>query len=461
MPHCSMFTCLFCACLFFFCVPASAQEEPGQWLGDLYSVMLLSNLQWPYGKVLIDEKDAIRDFMPNAANSGVFPAPLECFGAPFDSYWRDGALYTCAQGCPEKDEDGNVFWRLLFAKWEEGEWSFLGHYKRYSHRRELVKAIPCDGGRFIVVSDMSDFVSDGRQDCTPFCLIRIPQGKTEARLEASIGHGQDDLRHYMSDQVFFQLVWFSHVAVTDSHAVLVNPDTGLYWVFSLEKARLVKAGRIFKNVTPEMIAKGGFSQAVLRVNPEKSGTVLVAAQDESLFTRGKEDTWKEIRELWEKVPEESRGFMGVGYDWIFELRDRRKKEEIANKSPLIVWYRIHPDNGRVEKLTVPPEGASSFREEGKNDHWRPMPDGSVRMGDMDNALAERSITDKTVLKRAGGWHRFEVEGVFTEAERTAVVQAKTEEEDSKPDLAGETTPTGEMVNKDKNKGGEKGNGQTS
>jgi len=59
--------------------------------------------------------------------------------------------------------------------------------------------------------------------------------------------------------------------MTDDHAVPVNGSAGLYWVFSLEKASLVKAGGTFRNVTPEMAAKGGSGQAALRVNPERGG----------------------------------------------------------------------------------------------------------------------------------------------------------------------------------------------
>jgi len=380
------------------CAPVSAQVLPGQWVGDLYSVHLLSNQQYPYGKVLIDENDGIREYIPNVAKSGILPVHLDCFGTSIDSYWRDGILYTTARGCPERNEDGVEFSRLLFAKWEDDEWKLLGDYKNYTDNS--LEAIPCGGGRFIVRSSNTDLVDDNRPDRTPFCLMRIPEGKAEARIERSIDHGQDGLREWMSDPNCFKLATYSEVAMTDGHAVLVNSSTSLYWVFSLEKASLVKAGSIFKGVTPDMVTEMGFKQAVLRVNPEKSGTVLVAAQEESLFVAEKEDADKEARGLWENVPPEQRYFTGGDYDWIYEFRDRRL-EVIRERSPLIVWYRIHPENGRVEKLPVPPEGGSSFREGGGNDQWRPMPDGSVRMGDVDSALIERSATDRVVLEQGG------------------------------------------------------------
>jgi hypothetical protein len=61
---------------------------------------------------------------------------------------------------------------------------------------------------------------------------------------------------------------------------------------------------------------------------------------------------------------------------IFELR----LKELAKLNPFIVWYRIYPENGKVEKLSSAPEGGAYFRNGWENDVWRPMPDGSVKMG---------------------------------------------------------------------------------
>lgn len=36
-------------------------------------------------------------------------------------------------------------------------------------------------------------------------------------------------------------------------------------------------------MTPEMIAKNGFYDAILCVNPEKDGTILISARDENEF----------------------------------------------------------------------------------------------------------------------------------------------------------------------------------
>jgi len=100
----------------------------------------------------------------------------------------------------------------------------------------------------------------------------------------------------------------------------------------------------------------------------------------------KENALKECRDLMDKAPPERR--TPDGTDWMDELLDRRLKD-MAGRSPLIVWHRMHPENGRAERPPAPPEGGAAFREGGRNDHWRPMPDGPVRMGIFDNALAER------------------------------------------------------------------------
>jgi len=183
---------LLCACLLF--APAPAQVLPGQWVDGLYSVHLLSERRHPYGKALIDGNDGIRRFTPSVAKSSVFPVPIACFGASRYSYWRGGALYTTAEGCPEKDADGAAFSRLLFAKREDGRWGHLGCCRNYTG--DSLEAIPCGGGRFIVVSGGADLAGGG-SDRTPFCRMRIPEGGAEAGAEAPIGHGRDGLRGHI------------------------------------------------------------------------------------------------------------------------------------------------------------------------------------------------------------------------------------------------------------------------
>jgi hypothetical protein len=46
------------------------------------------------------------------------------------------------------------------------------------------------------------------------------------------------------------------------------------------------------------------------------------------------------------------------------------------RSPHVVWYRIHPKDGRAERLSAPPEGGASTRAAGLG--GRPMPDGSLK-----------------------------------------------------------------------------------
>jgi hypothetical protein len=195
----------------------------------------------------------------------------------------------------------------------------------------------------------------------------------EIKLDDTIYHGQDELRGYMSEPEVFRLAFYSNKIKTNTHAVLINKATGLYWVFSLEKATLVRAGNIFSQVTPEMIVKGGFPKAVLCANPEIGGTVLVAAQDEAYFMTEKSNVDKEIIELQKNSP----GPISMA-DLARFVQGR--EEEISRANPYIVWYRIYPENGKVEKLSSPPEGGTLLRDGATNDVWRPMPDGTVLMG---------------------------------------------------------------------------------
>jgi len=399
-----------------------AQILPGQWVGELYMVRLGSSddqLSWAF----IDEHDRAQRVIPSVRDSADSLGICQSCVGSSPSYWHGDALHTLAGG-GEVMEDGKTFRLNAFVKWQDGEWGILGTFK--THQLELLNVLPCDNGRFLAISCFADIVDNKRSDRTPFCRLSLREGKDELRIDTSIDHGQDDLRKFMGEEPrmdpsmdyaqellrillkpnCFKLAGESSVVLTDGRATLVNRETGLYWVFSTETARLVKAGNIFKSVTPEMVARGGFHRAVLCVQPEKSGTVLLSAQDESLFTVEKEDAHKEAAALYEKhenQDEMSLGFYAV--DWIEEQRSRRLKE-IKSRSPLTVWYRIHPENGRVERLAAPPEGGASFRAD--REYWRPMPDGSVKMGwtylnvKMPVDDANGSAAAKSAAKEAGG-----------------------------------------------------------
>jgi hypothetical protein len=394
---------------------AMAQRSPGQWVGDLYFVEIRGELGETTFSVLIDENDRIRGEIPSLRLAEAFPVPKELRKYPRTPCWRKGAMHQMAYGDRvEMDAargDGRRATIWTFAVWEGGEWRGAGHCATGS--RAALEAIPCDGGRYILVST-DPLMPSGDQGRTPFYVASLPEApdapKLESasdapkpgsapgalRLESAIDHGQDDLRPHMSSNECFGLAWHSWMAATDSHAVLVSPTTGLYWVFSLEKARLTKAGGLFKKVTPEMMAKGGFTDAVLCVNPEKQGTILVAAQDEDCFINNG-DWFKELLEAMDGMAD-SRMDGGGGGDAEEMCRAFRELEEamrprvkqMRESCPLIVWYRIHPESGRAERLPVPPEGGAWLRNGPEDEVFRPMPDGSVKMGWEAPSLGERA-----------------------------------------------------------------------
>jgi hypothetical protein len=343
-------------------------EDPGQWVDDLYMVGII-----PKGAgntfVFIDEKGVIQKKIPSLSLDADFPTNGKHRSRLDRAHWFNDALYAFDYGSVEAKEDGSLFKRRAFAKWQEGKWHFLGNFE--TDEMELLDVIPCEGGRFIVVSCRQDLTGNKGPDRTPFARASFPGGKTDLRIGAPIGHGQDELQKYMQDEEIFALAWSSKIIMTPKHATLVNPSTGLFWCFSLEKASLVKAGNIFRKVTPEMVTKGGFPMSILCVNPEIDGTVLIAAQDENFFVTETGDAYKEINDMMENNP-------SMSEEEAHKILARRL-EELARRNPYIVWYRLHPENGRVEKLGSPPEGAPIVRDGGKNDHWRPMPDRSVKV----------------------------------------------------------------------------------
>jgi hypothetical protein len=350
--------------------------SPAQdWVGDLRTVTLWTSRD---GRdmvyALLDEDNNVVKVVPNVRSAADFPVPIEYRDDSMGSAWRDGRLYTLAYGDEDRDAEGAPSQLWTFAMWEDGKWHHLGGIR--SGPWGLLNAIPCDDGRFIVISSRAGMLGAEGPDPTPFRVASLPLAGKDMRLGRAMDHGQDGLRRHMSESECFKLAWFSRIMMTDSHAVLVNFRTGLYWVFSLEKASLVKAGCIFKKVTPKMIAKGGFPDAVLCADAEKAGTVLVAAQDEDFFMTEKGDAEREFSEM-----VSGDAFDNSQAQW--EAADReyeRRRLEIIERNPFIVWYRIHPESGRVEKLYDPPEGGTFFRDAEKSGGFRAMADGSIRMG---------------------------------------------------------------------------------
>jgi hypothetical protein len=330
-----------CALLALLGTLASAQViSPGQWVGDLY---LTEYSQYFNSKnYLIDDSNNIHLTIPNIIDAIDFPVPQDRRMMSLGSFWHDNAMYTVAYGKPVLCDNGmnkidSYYRHWSFAKWCKNEWHFLCDYK--TNPENYFTVIPCDKERFIVVASKRDLTETSDiSKRTPFHRMSIISNKKELRLDSAIDHGIDEIRSHMSNPECFKLAFNGHVIMTDNYATLINFKTGLYWIFSLEKASLVRTGMIFKKVTPEMIAMGGFPGAILCANPEKNGTILISAQEESAFLTETGNALQEMQKL----------------------------------------------------LNVPPVGAAYIREGTANDYWRPMPDGSVRMGLLDPLLIDDS-----------------------------------------------------------------------
>jgi hypothetical protein len=351
-------------------IPAFAQlNGAGQWVGDLY--MVDQTHVFPYPKALVDDENRIVNAIPSISKATDFPVPSNNrLGISLRPLWHDGALYAVAcggAGAVETNEDGSKFMRHTFAKWSDGKWIFLGDYK--TPEEIFLVVIPCDQERFIVIST-SDLTGNNSNPLisSPFHRMSLLPGKKELRLDASIDHRTDELRNR---QVDITIAYDSQIIMTDSYATIINYDTGLYWIFSLEKASLTHSGKIFKSITNDMIAKGNIHRPILYANPEKNGRILISASEEAAFLTETGDTVKERREMLEKNPDLSIKDM--------EIFMQRRLKELGERNPYIVWYSIDAVNGKVEKLSSPPIGATLTRD-GTNQSWRPMSDGSVKMG---------------------------------------------------------------------------------
>lgn len=358
---------------------AYAQQYPGQWADDLYLVSIQKSSAPP--SVFVDENNIIRKRVPPITEADGLPVSSEYLLSSTAMYWHKGALYALATGRYEMNENGLEVKRWTLAKWEDEDegWHFLGGY--ITDRRGFIKIIPCDNGRFIFIYNSAygiDLTGNAGPDKTPFARMSIAEGKTQLKIDAPIAHGMDDDIPISS---LFAEASGGSVIIADKYAVLLSKHTGLYWIFSLETATLKHAGKIFGKATPEWIANGGNSKAILCANPEKDGTVLVSAQKEDVILSPQAgDAMREFNDLNNnRQPTGSPKSLEEILEVVREAQRTigEREQELKNKNPFTVWYRIYPEGGRVER-DIYPDGAALIRED--SDIWRPMPDGSVKMG---------------------------------------------------------------------------------
>ncbi|MCL1894441.1 MAG: hypothetical protein FWG02_09460 [Holophagaceae bacterium] len=372
--------------LFVLGLMAVLHAQPSQWVDKLLMVRHSTGSTVPdypglmevtgSAQVLIDEENSPQKGIPNLEDAPNFPISKRYLSMNMGYYWYDGILYTTASGSNERNEDGSQFLRWTIAKWEDEEWHCLGYMN--TDIATMLMAIPCAEGRFIIFSN-KNLKFENPSDRTPFYRASIPSGKNEFRLDSPIAHGMNEFPSFFSGQ---SLTNYFHcqIVMTDEYSTIIDGKTGLFWVFSLEKASLVKAGTIFKSITPEIVANNGYSVSpIFCIQPEKEGTVLMNTENEKVLTDGIGDYYDKLL----ATP-------NLSVEEILKLHTLRD-EDIARQRPFIAWYRLYPENGRVEKLSMAPEGGIEIKEKGISFSFRPMLDGSVKMGNISSQLAQDSV----------------------------------------------------------------------
>ena len=352
------------------CAIAYAQVEPGRWVGDLYLVEGEGGKPTALPYVFIDENNVIRKTIPSIADAVDFPVPAEQLQFAQYGYWHNDAFYVTAYGRPETNEDGEEFRRWTLAKWEDDEWHFVGEYKT-DMSEFAIKFIPCDNNRFVAVFQNADLPNNKGANRTPFFRMSIPEGKTELKIDSPIAHGVDNLDLDMTDPNIFRLASFSKVVITDGFAVLISKSTGLYWVFSLETASLKRTGKVFKDAKAKWISNGGNSSAIYTVHPEKDGSILLSTYPDEALDELTGDVQQEGNEMARQQP--------MTLEESTKWRAERKKV-LDSQYPFFVWRRIEPEGGVVKKVDYHPIGALIVKDDKIGSLWRPMPDGTVKMG---------------------------------------------------------------------------------
>lgn len=198
---------------------------------------------------------------------------------------------------------------------------------------------------------------------------------------------------------------FTQPVVTDDHLVVCSQAYGLYWVFSRRNGACLREGRIYPEVTDQVVQKNEDLYVVLNAQPLQDGTVLIAARPRkgiaeylegaSVAYRTEQNRIKEVMRL-RKVGPAAGGRPELTGAQKGLMKDiARSQEEQARAFPPVTWYELDPGKGRVKEVPEPPGAWPLIRSQAELDAYFWLPDAQGRIAYHSLDLATRS--DKPVL----------------------------------------------------------------
>ncbi len=326
-------------------------QRPGQWVPDGF---FISSFLPSQGGVLDPQNHTLLR-LPDPKQAQGFHGFAE---APF---WFDGAYYFLSVARSQDPERRTLtLRRLRGAAWE------VDGSMEVPKSLGTTEIFPCSNGRYLAIAreDLRKDVSPSER--VPFFLLR-KNDRDEFVVSSSIHPGFDFMA---KSPALLELASNSDKAIAGSHAVLIHRETGLYWVFDLDRGRLRHHGRLYDKITDRVIEGGRTFEAVLAFHPLKDGDVLIQARDEDAILNP---------DIKNPLAEANRVGARPGSDPdLVKNLAKWGRQDMDNAHPFYRWFRLDPATGSLKRLVALPQGAVEVKDPTKPAVWRPLPDGSVK-----------------------------------------------------------------------------------
>lgn len=330
-------------------------QDPGQWVAKGFLFPTGDPLH-PTGTIL-DGKNRILEQLPSLkaqANAGLaLPArPFHALGA-----FHQGLL---SRG----KETGRVVSRLY--RLERDQWQLEAELD-YPKDRGLLRLLPCGENRYLGISTRDLREPLPSSGGSPFSLLHRNADNT-LQVGSVIDPKCSELAKGGSP---YGRAGLGKLVFTDHHATLMDLDSGLYWIFRLDKAQLAHHGRLYAKVSDQLLKADQVRKTILGIHPTPDGDLLIMARLEEVVVAGTPDPMKQAQTYLAQP--------GADPDHGFRLASEGQRQ-LVDRNPLVKWFRLDPETGALKVLPLPPPGGSEVLEAEQGYAWRPLPDGTLKMG---------------------------------------------------------------------------------
>lgn len=249
--------------------------------------------------------------------------------------------------------------RLWFSGWD-GQREVLFEHKNNAwsevaavpspDRKRRSHLVPLRNGRFLAFSPRDPELKPD-QPSPWFFGVYAKDDSGELRLRTM--ETMSDKAWHKDPNLRRMLLGLQASVVVEDHFVLCCPEYGQFWVFSLEDGRLRRTMEIYGGKAAKLLAGRSVPRMVTQFQPQKDGTLLIAARDEAVLDA--------IPELARRAELANQQVLGgplsgdqIGAAGRFV---EMQYQEMLMQVPQQRWFELDPATGSVKRRNPSPVGA--------------------------------------------------------------------------------------------------------